>query len=114
VTRILLVEDERDVRLIIEHVLIDAEYQVDTADTASGARELINSGSYDVLLADVRLPDGTAMEVADAARDKGINAILITGYAFSLPAWVGDRYDVLLKPVRPTEIITAIKRVLQS
>ena len=31
--RILLVEDERDVRLIIEHVLIDAGYEVDTAET---------------------------------------------------------------------------------
>ena len=46
------------------------------------------------------------------------NAITVTGYLdtplISLPAWVGDRYDVLLKSVRPTEIITAIKRVLQS
>ena len=112
--RILLVEDERDVRLIIEHVLIDAGYAVDTAETASGARELLDGGSYDVLLADARLPDGTGMDLCDIAATKGIKCIIITGYAFSLPEGVGDRYDVLLKPQRPIEIITALKRVLQS
>lgn len=112
--RILLVEDERDVRLIPEHILIDAGYAVDTADTASGAKDLLDSGSYDVLLADVRLPDGTGMEVADAASEKGIKAIIITGYAFTLPEGVADRYDALLKPLRPIEITTVIERVLQS
>jgi len=74
------------VRLIIEHVLIDAGHIVDTADTARGARELLESGSYDILLTDVRLPNGTGMEVADAASDKGIKAIIITDTPFrSLP-----------------------------
>ena len=112
--RILLVEDERDVRLVIEHVLIDAGYSVDTADTASSGKELLDSGPYAVLLADARLPDGTGMEVADAASEKGIKAIIITGYAFTLPQGVADRYDVLLKPLRPIEIVSAIQRVLQS
>ena len=113
-SRILLVEDERDVRLILEHVLIDAGYAVDTAETASGARELLDGGSYDVLLADARLPDGTGMDLCDAAAEMGIKSIIITGYAFTLPAGVADRYDVLLKPIRPTEIISAIERVLRD
>ena len=112
--RILLVEDERNVRLILEHVLIDGGYSVDTTDTASGARDLLDSGPYDVLLADVRLPDGSGMELADAATEKGIKPILITGYAFTLQAEVAGGYELLLKPVRPTEIISAIERVLQS
>ena len=113
-SRILLVEDERDVRLILEHVLIDAGYAVDTAETASGARELLDGGSYDVLLADARLPDGTGMDLCDAAAEMGVKSIIITGYAFTLPAGVAERYDVLLKPIRPTEIISAIERVLRD
>src|SRR5437660_930606 len=113
-SRILLVEDERDVRLILEHVLIDAGYAVDTAETASGARELLDGGSYDVLLADARLPDGTGMDLCDAAAEMGVKSIIITGYAFTLPAGVVERYDVLLKPIRPTEIISAIERVLRD
>ena len=87
--RILLVEDERDVRLILEHVLIDAGYAVDTAETASGARELLDGGSYDVLLADARLPDGTGMDLCDAAAELGVKCLVMTGYAFTLPR--GDR-----------------------
>lgn len=113
-SRILLVEDERDVRLILEHVLIDAGYAVDTAETASGARELLDGGSYDVLLADARLPDGTGMDLCDAAAEMGVKCLVMTGYAFTLPEGIADRYDVLLKPLRPIEIITALKRVLQS
>ena len=113
-TRILLVEDERDVRLIIEHVLFDAGYEVDTADTMTAGRELLKPGSHDLVLADAKLPDGTGMNVCDAAAENGIKCILVTGYAFSLPEGIADRYDVLLKPLRPIEIIAALKRVLQS
>lgn len=112
--RILLVEDERDVRLIIEHVLIDAGYSVDTAETASAARELLDAGCYDVLLTDARLPDGTGMDLCDVAAEMGVKCLVMTGYAFTLPEGIADRYDVLLKPLRPTEIISAIERVLQS
>ena len=51
VTRILLVEDERDVRLILAHVLIDAGYEVDTADGMTAGRERFKRGSHDLVLA---------------------------------------------------------------
>src|SRR5438270_11347502 len=112
--RILLVEDERDVRLIIEHVLIDAGYEVDTAETMTAGRELLKRGSHDLVLADAKLPDGSGMDVCDAAAALGIKCIVITGYAFTLPEGVGERYDVLLKPLRPAELVAAIERVLRS
>jgi response regulator RpfG family c-di-GMP phosphodiesterase len=48
--RILLVEDEVDVRLIMEHVLFDAGHKVDTTGTMTGACELIRSRSYDLVV----------------------------------------------------------------
>lgn len=112
--RILLVEDERDVRLIIEHVLIDAGHEVDTAATMTAGKGLLKRGSHHLVLTDAKLPDGTGMDVCDAAAEIGIKCIIMTGYAFTLPEGTGERYDILLKPLRPTEIITAIERVLQS
>ena len=112
--RILLVEDERDVRLILEHVLIDEGHQVDAIGTMAEGKRLLETGSHDLVLADVRLPDGTGMDLCDAAAEQGIKSIVITGYAFTLAASVADRYDVLLKPIRPTEIISAIERVLRD
>jgi hypothetical protein len=54
------------------------------------------------------------MEVADAATERGMRAIIITGYAFTLPIEDRDRYEVMLKPLRPGELISAIERVLQN
>lgn len=112
--RILLVEDDLDVRFIIEHVLIDAGHEVDTTGTMSGGAELIACRRYDLVIADGKLPDGTGMEVCDAAADKGLRCMMITGYAFTLPVGAADRYDILLKPLRPVEIVAAVDRALKD
>jgi len=58
VARILLVEDDPDVRLLLEHVLLGAEYGADGAETLAQAHALLGSASYDLVIADARLPDG--------------------------------------------------------
>ena len=113
-TRILLVEDDVDVRLMIEHVLLGEGYQVDTTGTASGGRELLRCCSYDLVVADGRLPDGTGMDIADTAMQRGTKTLIMTGYAFTLPLDTCDRYEILLKPMRPTEILRAVERALQD
>jgi DNA-binding NtrC family response regulator len=109
-SRILLVEDEYNVRVLLEHVLLDAGYEVDSAATVAEAKSLLDSVRYDLLLADGRLPDGTGMTLADQAEESGIKALIITGYAFQL-AELG-RYEFLMKPVRPAELVDAIERIL--
>jgi DNA-binding NtrC family response regulator len=110
--RILLVEDEYNVRVLLEHVLIDAGYEVDSAATVAEAKSLLDSVRYDLVLADGRLPDGTGMMLADQAEESGIKALIITGYAFQLADEELGRYDFLMKPVRPAELIQAIERTL--
>ena len=110
--RILLVEDEADVRLLLEHVLLAADYRVDCADTVEAACALLDSRTYELVLADGRLEDGTGMMVAEKAGELGIKALIITGYAFDLPKEQLGRYEFLLKPVRPSELLEAVERVL--
>jgi two-component system response regulator HydG len=112
--RILLVEDDPDVRMIIEHVLLRAGYAVDTTGTMTGGTDLIRCRSYDLVVADGKLPDGTGMDVCDLAAEKGIKCLIVTGYAFSLPAGAADRYEILLKPMRPAEMIAAVERMLRE
>ena len=111
-SRILLVEDDPDVRLLMEHILLDAGYEVDVAGSMTGGGELLGSRSYDLVIADGRLPDGNGMAVADKAREGGVKALVVTGYALSLPVEVIDRYEILLKPLRPRELIDAVERTL--
>ena len=109
---ILLVEDDLDVRLLIEHVLIDAGHRVEVTGTMAEGCDLLRRGSYDLVIADGMLPDGTGMDIADAAREHGIKTLVITGYAFSLPPGSQERYEILLKPVGRGELVDAVERGL--
>jgi DNA-binding NtrC family response regulator len=114
VSRILLVEDDPDVRLVVEHVLIDEGYEVDAAENLQQGRAFLDAQSYDLVLTDGRLPDGIGVDLADTARHNGIPALIMTGYAFILRALAPDlsRYRVLLKPLRPAEIVEAVAGML--
>ena len=112
--RILLVEDDANVLMLLEHVLSGDGYEVDTASTVERARShLAQRPGYDLVVADGRLPDGTGMEVGDAAARTGAKTLIVTGFAFQLPREELGRYDYLLKPVRPAELVRAIGRMLE-
>ncbi len=109
-SRILLVEDDVDVAQLLEHVLFSARYGVDRADSVTGACTFLERQSYDLVVADARLQDGTGMDVADRAAERGTKTLIITGYAFAYPEL--GRYDFLLKPIRPDELLVEVERVL--
>lgn len=110
--RILLVEDDPDVRLLLEHVLLGAEYGADGAETLAQARALLGSASYDLVIADARLPDGSGIEIADAAKAMGMKTLVITGYALQHGGDELRRHEYLLKPVRPAELLLTLRRLI--
>jgi DNA-binding NtrC family response regulator len=111
-SRILVLEDDPNVRQLLEYVLRDAAYRVESTDTVAGALSLLNDRGYDLLLADGRLPDGTGITAADKAREHGTKALIVTGFAFELPK--NHPYEVLEKPVSLEHLIAAIERTLVS
>jgi two-component system, NtrC family, response regulator HydG len=114
VARILLVEDDTDVLLMLEHTLYAAGYEVDSVTTVAAAFSLLRRHSYELVLADGQLGDGTGMKLAERAVARGAKALIITGYAFTLPREELMRYPYLLKPVRPDELLAEIARVLSD
>src|SRR4029077_6087638 len=65
VARILLVEDDPNVLMLLEHVLRGADHDVDLAATVRQARSYLGKHRYDLVVADGKLPDGTGMAVGD-------------------------------------------------
>jgi DNA-binding response OmpR family regulator len=114
--RILLVEDDADVRTLMEHVLIGEGYAVDPTGTAAAARRLLREHDYDLLVADGVLPDGTGMEIADEAEQEGTPVIIVTAYGFLLHRFDRNiaRFKILLKPVRPDELLRAVGEALRA
>jgi two-component system response regulator HydG len=108
--RILLVEDDVELGRLLEHVLLSARYEVDRTDSVTGAYSHLGVRSYDLVVADGRLQDGTGMDVADRARERGTRTLIVTGYAFSYPEL--REHEFLLKPVRPQELLNEVERLL--
>src|SRR6266699_2677926 len=110
--RILVVEDDEATQFFIEHVLIGVGYKVDATGTLGGGTDFLQRRRYDLVLSDVKLPDGNGLEIADLAGEKGTKALMITGHAFTLPTGTHERYEFLLKPVRAAEILAAVEWAL--
>jgi len=80
--RILVVDDEADIRESLEDLLLTEGYQIETASNAAeGLRKLERRG-YDLVLLDLMMPDRSGMEVlADVReRDPDTPIFLITAY----------------------------------
>lgn len=110
--RILLIEDDPSVGPFLEHILLSAGYRVHFVSSFAEAQSLLDSRTYDLVLADGRLPDGSGLTIADTAKDRGIKTLVVTAYALQLPAEQLQRHEYLMKPVRPAELLGAVKLTL--
>jgi CheY-like chemotaxis protein len=67
---------------------------------------------YSLVIADLRLPDGDGAEVADDASERGIKTAILSGYVHQLTPAAAERHEIMLKPMRPVELITAVRRLI--
>jgi len=76
---ILLVEDDGDLRELLTLTLGQHGARVTEAATLAEARAALRRGTHDVLVTDLRLPDGHGHALGDEAKSAGIEAIALTG-----------------------------------
>ena len=82
--RVLVVEDEALVRLLVAQILEEAGYAVREAAEAKSALELLRSGEFiDLMVTDVGLPGLNGKQLADQARSlrPDLKVLFMTGYA---------------------------------
>jgi two-component system, NtrC family, response regulator PilR len=111
-TRILLVEDERNLGELLVHVLLSAGFAVDLAPTVAEAERWLTTRDYGLIITDWRLPDGDGIAFADRAANLGTNTAILTGYAFHMTPETAARHEIWMKPMRPVELIAAIERCI--
>lgn len=109
---VLLVEDEPLVRDVLFHNLVAEGYSVDAVSTVAAAYERLAERWYGVAIIDWRLPDGDGMLVADWAADRGAKTFIMSGYLFQMPGGRSDRHEMLMKPIRPSEIVAVVERAI--
>jgi DNA-binding NtrC family response regulator len=82
--RLLVVDDESDFVTLIQTILMQEGYGVDTATSPTQAIALQRKNAYDLALVDLRMPEMTGLELLQylKARDKSIFVILMTAYGY--------------------------------
>jgi two-component system response regulator PilR (NtrC family) len=116
---ILVVDDEPDLRTLYELTLLREGYQLESAADLTEARLLLKQASFDVVITDMRLPDGLGLEllreIADAQRRE--RCIVITAYGSAenaVEALKAGAFDYLTKPVDLKQLRSAVSASLQS
>ncbi|KPJ78442.1 MAG: hypothetical protein AMJ54_03635 [Deltaproteobacteria bacterium SG8_13] len=116
---ILVMEDELSVAKGLEMVLTEEGYAVDLAMTGKDALEFFDRKAFDLLVADLRLPDINGMEVIRTVKAKKpkTGVVVITGYASvnsAVDAMKLGSYDYLPKPFTDDEIKIAVEGALKG
>src|SRR3954471_14861962 len=110
--RLLLIEDNADVRLLLEEFLLTAGFEVNAAETVAGGQQLLACWPYDLIVTDGRLSDGTGAVFTRAGRELGIPVLVITGYAHEFPQDELGHCELLKKPFRPSDLMKRINNLL--
>ncbi len=116
---VLLVEDEYSVARELEMVMQEEGYEVDLADTGQGALAKFQAKDFDLMVADLRLPDIDGMEVIRRVREirPETKVVIITGYPSVSSAVQAVKIgvsDYLRKPFTDDEFKTAVETALQQ
>jgi CheY-like chemotaxis protein len=118
-SRVLVVDDERNVLLTYRMLLEQEGYDATASLSAKEAIGLIDKQKFDLLLCDLSLEEKrTGFEVINAARERNgkVPAVLLTGYASPEAAEYARDNDVavLYKPIEIEEFLTTIATLLKE
>jgi signal transduction histidine kinase/DNA-binding response OmpR family regulator len=115
--KLLLVDDDADVRDIVSHVLTELGYNVREAESGQEAIAALAEFDPDLLVVDFAMPNMNGAEVVTAARSRNANLkiLFLSGYADTavLESAVGHA-PLLHKPFRPAELAASVRAALDS
>jgi len=115
--RILVVDDEADIRESLETLLSLEGYDIDMAPNATEGQKKIEAGSYDLVLLDLMMPDRSGMEVLEDVRerDKETPIFMITAYGsveVAVKALKAGADDYFSKPWDNEKLLVEIDRII--
>jgi DNA-binding NtrC family response regulator len=107
--KILVVDNEEDIRSLYKNALIDEGYQVDVAASAKEAQEKINSGNPDIITLDIKMPgmDGIALMEKFKNENKAIPIILSSThgrYKQDFRVWSSNAYVIISANVEELKV----------
>jgi DNA-binding NtrC family response regulator len=116
--RVLVVDDEKPILMLLEEALTQWGYQVTCAGSGSEALEALKTQVFDAALTDVRMPDMSGLDLLREIkkRDEAIEVVIMTGYptiASAVEALKEGAYDYLSKPLILDELHHLMQRLME-
>jgi two-component system, NtrC family, response regulator PilR len=116
--RVLVVDDEEDLRELLQITLISMGFDVDLAPTVGEAKRLLSQNNYSLCLTDMRLPDGTGIELVEQINrsPEPIPVAVITAYGSAdtaVAALKAGAFDYLSKPIALDNLRTLVRAAVQ-
>jgi len=115
--KILIIDDEENIRFSLERFLSDAGYEVATAEDYDAALAWINETDFDLIFSDIVLKGKTGVDILQAVKERNLQSpvVLFTGAPnienASEAVRLGD-VDYLTKPVRQETLLRVAKSAL--
>ena len=117
--RLLIIDDDKDICLVLSKFLAKNNYEVDVAHRGDEGLKLLRTHDYTLILCDYRLPDFTGVEMLRKIKllQPAVAVIIITGYSDVRTAVETFRYganDYVTKPLYPDELLLTIKETISK
>jgi DNA-binding NtrC family response regulator len=117
--KILIVDDEIDLRLLLAHELASIGYDIQEASDGAEAIELLKIHQFDLALLDIQMPTVNGIQVLKYIKEHSPNtkAIMLTGYADLKHAMEAKEYgarDFIAKPYKISDITSTLERLLKK
>jgi two-component system response regulator AtoC len=113
--RLLIIDDEENMRHMLSSMLKKSGYRVSTASNGSEAMDMVDQTLYDFILCDLKMPGMSGMEFFEAARDKlwASTVIMMSAYGTidtAVEAMKKGAYDFISKPFKLDEVLLTLKK----
>ncbi len=117
--KVLVVDDEKGIRDILEEVLSQEGYEVETASDGSEALKVVQDKNIEIALIDLRMPGMDGLELTSQLKESypDIDIIIITAYGdreSAIKALRARAYDFLMKPLDIEELLASVKRASEK
>lgn len=117
--RVLVVDDEEDIRDLCSEALTDAGFEVETAPSVSEALTKLESAHFDMVLTDMMMPGVNGIELLRTIKggDSDLDVVVMTGYATvatAVECLKLGAYDYLAKPFALDDLVHRVRQISEK